>query len=208
ILHELVSDAQTFEQCEEDFINAFATLDTPRAREFLLGFVDPDIQVVELPRRIHREDVLVTRLTDLARRRPEVSIRLRELCELDLPGFNRHILSKVMASLGTPEAYYANLNLIDDTLPSPVPQGVWDQLERAFVERRPDGQNTSFFTLHARESNELRVRLFKMTIGDEKRRKSAFMLLGQIEEWRLEHGRPTGEPRHPDFASGHSWPPN
>ena len=42
---------------------------------------------------------------------------------------------------------------------------------------------------------------------DEKRRKSAFMLLGQIEEWRLEHGWPTGEPRHSDLASGQFWPP-
>ena len=32
------------------------------------------------------------------------------------------------------------------------------------------------------------------------------MLLGQIEEWRLEHGRPTDEPRHPDLASGQPWP--
>jgi hypothetical protein len=59
----------------------------------------------------------------------------------------------------------------------------------------------------ARTSNELRRRLFEMAGHDEKRRKAAFSLLGQIEEWRLEHGRPTGEPRHPDFASGEPWPP-
>jgi hypothetical protein len=74
-------------------------------------------------------------------------------------------------------------------------------------ERRPCGQSPNAFTEHARASNELRVRLFRMAIEDEKRRKSAFVLLGQIEEWRLEYGRPTGEPRHPDLASGQSWPP-
>ena len=109
--------------------------------------------------------------------------------------------------LGTPEALAANLSLIDDAKPSPVPQGIWDQLRTAFVERRPYGQSPNVFTEHARAANELRVRLFRMAIEDEKRRKSAFMLLGQIEEWRLEHGRPTGEPRHPDVASGQSWPP-
>jgi hypothetical protein len=57
-------------------------------------------------------------------------------------------------------------------------------------------------------TNELRALLFKMSIADGKRSKSAVMLLGQIEEWRLEYGRPTGEPRHPDLASGQSWPPN
>ena len=109
--------------------------------------------------------------------------------------------------LGTPEALAANLNLIDDAKPSPVPQGIWDQLESVFVERRPYGQNLNVFTEHARASNELRVRLFRMALQDLKRRESAFMLLGKIEEWRLAHGRPTGEPRHPNLASGQSWPP-
>ncbi|HEV7506086.1 MAG TPA: hypothetical protein VGS07_14350 [Thermoanaerobaculia bacterium] len=207
LLYELASDAQTFEQCENNFFNAFAALDTPRARDLLLGFVDPDICGIALTHLPHREDVLVARLTELARRGPEVAARLRELCERDLPELNRHVLSKAMNWLGTPEALAANMNLIDDTKSSPVPQGVREQLEGAFVERRSYGESTSVFTQHPRTSNELRVRLFRMAIEDEKRRKSAFMLLGQIEEWRLEHGRPTGEPRHPDLASGQSWPP-
>jgi hypothetical protein len=177
LLYELASDAQRFEQCEDNFINAVAALDTPRARELLLGFVDPDIRGIALTRRPHREDVLVARLTKLARRRPEPAARLLELCERDLPELNRHVLSKVMDLLGTPEALAANLNLIDDAKPSPVPQGVWDQLETAFVERRPDGQSPDVFTEHARASNELRVRLFRMALEDRKRRKSAFMLL-------------------------------
>ena len=207
LLYELASDAHTFEQCEDNFINAFAALDTPHARELLMGFVDPNIRGIALMRRPHCEDVLVARLMELARRRPEAAVRLRELCERDLPELNRHVLSKVMDRLGTPEALAANLSLIDDAKPSPVPQGIWDQLETTFIERRPYGQSPNVFTEHARASNELRVRLFRMAIEDEKRRKSAFMLLGQIEEWRLEHGRPMGEPRHPDLASGQSWPP-
>lgn len=207
LLYELASDAPTFEQCEDNFINAFAALNTPRARELLLGFVDPDIPAVALTRRLRREDALVARLAELARRRPEMAARLQELCKRDLSELNRHALSKVMDRLGTPDALAANLNLIDDASPSPVPQGIWDQLKSAFVERRLHEQNPNVFTERARASNELRVRLFRMAIEDEKRRKSAFMLLGRIEEWRLEHGRPTGEPRHPDLASGQSWPP-
>ncbi|MBI3802629.1 MAG: hypothetical protein HY282_02575 [Nitrospirae bacterium] len=207
LLYALASDAPTFEQCEDNFINAFAALDTQRARELLLGFVDPDIRGIALTRGPDREDVLVARLTELAQRRPEAAARLRELCERDLPELNRHVLSKVMNRLGTPEALVANLNLINDARPSTVPQGIWDQLKSTFVERRPDGQSPNVFTEHARASNELRVRLFRMALEDRKRRRSAFMLLGQIEEWRLEHGRPTGEPRHPDLASGQSWPP-
>ena len=134
-------------------------------------------------------------------------MRLQELCERDLPQINRQVLSKVMGWLGTTESLATNLNLIDDANRPPVPRGVWDQLESAFVERRPDGQNSNAFTLRARASNELRARLFRMANEDEKRRGAALMLLGKIEEWRLEYGRPTDEPRHPDLASGQSWPP-
>jgi len=207
LLYELASDERTFKQCEDNFINAIAALDTPRARELLLGFVDPDTRGIALTHRPHREDVLVAWLTDLAQRRPEAAARLHELCECDLPELNRDFLSKVMSWLGTPEALAANLNLIDDARPSPIPQGLWDQLESAFVERRPYEQSPNTFTLHARASNEQRVQLLRMMLEDPKRRKSAFMLLSQIEVWRLEYGRPMGEQRHPDLASGQFWPP-
>lgn len=206
LLFELSSRAQTFEQCEESFINALAVLYTPRARELLLGFVDPDIRGIALTRCSHREDVLIARLTELAQRSPVAGAHLQQLCERDLPEFNRKVLSRVMDWLGTPETLSANLYLIDDAKPTPVPQGIWNQLENAFVERRPYGHDPNVFTMQAHASNDLRMRLFRMALQDPKRRKSAFMLLGEIEKWRLIHGRPAGEPRHPDLASGQLWP--
>ena len=166
ILYELASDGQTFEQCEDNIINAIAALDTPRGRELLLGFVDPDIRAIPLTRRPRREDILVTRLTELAQHDPEVAARLRNLCERKLPEFNRHVLSRVMGGLGTAEAMLANLNLVDDTEPSSIPQGLSDQLERAFVKREPYGQNHNAFTVHARVSNDLRARLLRMALED------------------------------------------
>jgi hypothetical protein len=160
-----------------------------------------------LARPLQRADVLIARVADLARREPTIATRLLALCERDLPDANRHLLSMVIGWLGTAEALAASLNLVDDSKPSPVPQGVWEQIEAAFCERRSYGENPNAFTQHARVSNELRIRVFKMATADEQRRRSAFRLLGQIEEWRLEHGRPAGEPRHPDFESGLPWPP-
>lgn len=207
-LLELASDPKLFEVCEDNFINAFAALDTPRAREVLLGLIEPGAGGIILSRRPHREDVLVARITDLARREPTIARRLIALCERDLPDLNRYLLSKVMSWLGTPEALAGALSLIDDSKGrDAIPWGVRELLEGAFVERRPYGDSPGVFTQHACASNELRSSLFKMTTQDEKRRKSAFELLGQIEEWRLERGRPTGEPRHPDFQSGSPWPP-
>ena len=132
-----------------------------------------------------------------------------------------------MASLGTHDAFAANLKLVDDANHPPVPEGVWEQLKSAFLEQRPYRQDPNpeeapgpsagnrvevqapdgVFTVHARASNTLRALLFRMALEDQKRRESAFLLLGAIERWRLEHGRPLGEPRHPHLASGQSWPP-
>lgn len=187
----------------------YAVIDTPRARELLVGFVDPDISGLALSEESHVRGhlALAPRLVELSRRCPEVAARLRQLCEVDLPDSNRLVLAEVMKLLGTPESIAASISLADDAKRPPVPRALWEQLENTFVERRPDGKFTSAFTQHARAANELRGRLFVMTAKDEKRRKSATMMLGQIERWRLEYGRPADEPRHPDFASRHDWPP-
>ena len=207
LLYEIASDVHAFEQCEDCLINAIAAFDVPRAQEMLLSLVDPDIHGIAPPDCLHDEDVLVARLTELAQRQPAICARLQELCDRDLPEFNRRVLSKTMGWIGTPEALSANLNLIDDARPWPVPQGVWDQLEAAFVQQRPYGQDANVSSRHARASNDLRLRLFRMAIQDPRRRRSACVLLGRIEDWRLEYGRSTGEPRHPDLASDESWPP-
>ena len=206
LLYELAADAQAFEQCEHEIINAIATLNSPDAQELLMGAVDPDIRGIASPRHHHSEEALITQLNELAEHRHEVGERLQELCEHDLPETDRHLLSRVMGRSGTPEAVFANLNLIDDAKRLPIPHGVREQLEMAFVERRPYRGGPGAFTLHARAANEIRAGLLRMAHEDRKRQESAFRLLGQIEVWRLEHGRPTDEPRHPDLASGKSWP--
>ena len=109
--------------------------------------------------------------------------------------------------IGTPEAISAGLNLIDDHSNPPVPYEVWQQVEAAFVERQPYEKGQNIYTLVARSSNAIRAKLFELATKDECRKKSVFSLLGQIEEWRLEYGRPTGEPRHPALALGNPWPP-
>src|SRR5262249_35559228 len=46
LLCAIASDRGAFEHCDDTLLNAFASLDTPRARELLLGFVDPDVRGV------------------------------------------------------------------------------------------------------------------------------------------------------------------
>ena len=157
--------------------------------------------------RIDRDDGLVWHVADLAKKDAKVEARLRDLSERDLSPLKRHLLSRVLGSMQTAEALLANLNLIDDRLPSPIPRGTWEQVEAAFVQRRPSDQMENAFTLEASAANYVRAKLFDMAAHDSRRRRAAFSLLGHIEEWRLEHGRPTGEPRHPSFGSTDPWPP-
>ena len=190
----------------EPWINAVARLDTPAARDLLLSFVEPTIPGVDAEIELRWHDLLSARIAVIAKRFPEVETRLRRLAETDLPPPKRLRLAAVLNAIGTPETLRAGLKLIDDHARPSIPQDTFDHIEAAFVERRPHEQTENMYTLSARAANEVRTTLFDMATRDDRRKKAAFSLLGQIEEWRLEYGRPTGEPRHPAFQSGEPWP--
>ena len=130
-----------------------------------------------------------------------------QLAETDLPALKRLRLAAVLNAIGTPESLMAALKLIDDRVQPSIPPGTFAHVEEAFVERRPYEQSENTYTHAARASNTVRATLFEMVVEDDRRKKSAFSLLGQIEGWRLEYGRPTAEPRHPAVQSGEPWPP-
>ena len=136
----------------------------------------------------------------------EMTRRLFELCQLELSPQRRAVLCAVMPQLGTPDALLAGLDLIDDAAGNPVPYDLWRGLESAFVEHRPYGDSGYTFSLVPRDANHVRSKLLNIATSDTRRKKSASKLLGQIEIWRLEHGRPAGEPRHPALETGAPWP--
>ena len=109
--------------------------------------------------------------------------------------------------MGMQDDVIAGLSLIDDSAHPPVPYGLQQAIENYFLESRPYGKSGNAYTLVPRGSNEIRARLYTMALRDDRRRWSALALLGQIEVWRVEHGRPSTEPRHPAFDSGAPWPP-
>ena len=205
-LVELGLDKERAEQLGDAWINAVAVVDSPESRDLLLSFVDPELPGLPSEVDLSRDDVLAARLVELARLDQTIEQRLLQLCDSNLPPAKRSLLAKVVGQLGDVEAVSAGLNLIDDTVSTPIPYGILKQLEDAFVERRPHGESQGTYTLEPRSSNAIRARLLEMATKDERRKKSALRLLGQIEEWRLEYGRPAGEPRHPAFDLGESWP--
>jgi len=210
LLRELASAAGGgFQSFAAEWIDAIAALDTAESKRILLSFVDPDIPQTGLEPHLeyyHRER-LASRIVDIAQSDAGVKKRLYSLCARQLPPGMRLLLAEVVARLGTGEALSAGLDLIRDHVRPPVPYELLRGIENVFLDRRPYGGAAQVYTLEPRAANEIKSRLFAMVLNDLDRRRSAWALLGQIESWRLEYGRPGGEPRHPAVDSGEPWPP-
>jgi len=198
-----------FQQIAREWLEALANCPLQGAKAIMLSFVDPDARMPVGDRALpdHATDFLAGRLSDLARTDPSVAERIIQLTGIPLSRQQRVIIAKVIAWMNSPTALLAGLNLIDDASTPGTPYEIHRAIEDVVLEKRPSGGNSQSYTLAPRGANDLKARLFEMAKHDPQRAKSAYMLLAQIEEWRLEYGRPPSEPRHPDFDSGEMWPP-
>jgi hypothetical protein len=201
-------DGKGVDALGESWIEAIAALESARSSEILLSFVDPNAKLFSrdfLPD--HRYGDLLARL--LAERTAKDKVlkgRLVELANGDLPSTKRMLLAKVFAQFSGDVDRVEGLCVIRDD-GSGISYELLRSLEDAFLERRPYGPGSDAVTLVPRGSNVLRKRLFEMSQTDPLRKHSAIALLGQIEVWRLEHGHPPEEPRHPVIESEVPWPP-
>jgi len=198
-----------FQQIAKEWLEAVASCPLPRARAIMLSFVDPDAGSSVGDRTLpdYAIGFLAGCLFDLARTDSSVAERIIQLTAIPISGQQRMIVAKVIAWLNSAAALRAGLNLIDDASTPGIPYEIYRAIEDVVLEKRPYGGSSQSYTLAPCGANDLKERLFEMAKRDPRRAKSAYVLLDQIEEWRLEYGRPPSEPRHPDFDSGEMWPP-
>ncbi|MBZ5677984.1 MAG: hypothetical protein LAP61_27365 [Acidobacteriia bacterium] len=197
-----------FQHVARDWLEAIAASPHPGATPVLMGFIDSgseDAVVPDLPE--HAMNFLAGTLSERARTDASLAARIIQLSSQPVSGQRRLILAQLVGWLGCPEALLAGLNLIDDASTDPVPYELWKAIEDVFLEKRSGKASPQSYTLVPRAASDIKERLFEMAKHDPKRAKTAYNLLGQIEEWRLEYGRPASEPRHPLYESGESWPP-
>jgi hypothetical protein len=190
------------------WIKAVAQLGGRRSNEVLLSFVDPNQKLFakESVPDYQNGDALARLMADRGEQDGEFKAELFRLANGDLPPAKRMLLAKTFSRFQAEDDLVAGLCVLRDD-GSGFPYELLRSIENAFLERRPYGAEGHAYTLAPRGSNALRKRLLEMAQADPARKRSAFALLGQIEVWRLEYGRPADEPRHPGVESADPWPP-
>lgn len=203
------SEEQRLEGITGDWIDAVANIGTPEAIRTILSFIDPEIEQhsLRLTFDYFHQERLASKVASIAGDDPSIRDRLLLLCTRNLPPPMRLLLADCVTRLGTRDGILAGLDLIHDDATPSIPPALIRNLEAVFVERRPYGSSENTYTLEPQSANDIRSRLFEMTVNDESRKHSAWSILAQIESWRIEYGRPTSEPRHPNIESGIPWPP-
>jgi hypothetical protein len=111
------------------WINAIAALDTPRAREILMSFIDPESPEVTGTLKTGREDVLLRRIAELAGKYPTIRSRILDLCQVSLDRAKRNLLASVIAQLGDSESLLQALYLLDDELSPELPYDLGKAVE-------------------------------------------------------------------------------
>jgi hypothetical protein len=200
-------DGSAVAQIGDEWIRAVAQLGGKRSNEVLLSFVDPDQKLFTkdfLP-DYQNGNVLARLLAERAEHDSEFKAELFRLASGELPQTKRTLLAKAFSFFQREDDLVAGLCVLRDD-ESGLPYELLRTIENTFLEHRPYGKETNVYTVAPRGSNALRKRLLEMAQMDPLRKHSAFALLGQIEVWRLEHGRPMDEPRHPAIESGAYWP--
>jgi hypothetical protein len=195
---------QGLQNMEDAWIEALRRLNIPAARDVLLSFIDPQIPLtgININFGYHYTVKFAAVISEWARQTPALKQRLLTLSEGSLTPAQTHLLPAIYQELGGDDTMLAGVNLLRGTILSFNERG----FETLFLEHRPYGRSNSY-ELIPRDARQSRARLFQSVLNDPTRRQAAFSILGQVEVWRVEHGRPTGEPRHPMIESGVPWPP-
>jgi len=190
---------------EDAWIEALARLNLPASRQILLSYIDPEIPWVGVNISFdHRKTQLFAgSVAESARQDPALKERLLSLSSSASTPTQKTLLAAIYRELGSEDAMLAGVNLLQRSMSSWRPDR---GLETLFLERQPyDGSGA--FSLVPRNAEQVRAKLFQMVLNDPSRCRAAFSVLGQVEVWRIEHGRPQTEPRHPMIETGEPWPP-
>jgi hypothetical protein len=185
-----------------DVLSALAEHRSVEARDVVLAELDR-LESSPPPSPLGTADAVAKALREFATALPDTIDVLRARAPALRAAASREVVTAVIASLanGAPTGRATVLDVLptirDDARP-PVTFDAGEAIQVAFLERRPTGSPNTY-TPTPRSANALRRELFAM-YRDPVRSRSARRLLTEIENLRIEYGRPADEAHHPDIA--------
>jgi len=204
-LIELAQDPVVFKKQSRELIKALSSSRLQTAIKAIMSTIDQEItdEKIPFPDDYFEIQMMAQSIADLCQKDREIENRIFELCNKNMLPKQRELILNVIKYISSTQAIKAGLNMMQES----VPYSLLDVIENSFLEKVPSAQFEGSYTLKPRENDEIRSYLFDMVLDDEKRSNSAFSLLSHIDQWRLEHGKPSGESRHPNIKRGVPWPP-
>jgi hypothetical protein len=210
LMNEFVGPGtSTFTAVATEWIEAVGNLGGRGAATTLLAFIETGrtAQSHVSSKDHHLFELAANRIATLARTDDDLQSEI--IAMVNVPGSLERdfVIIKTVSALGSLDALLTTLNLaIEDRShrwPYYVLEGVFQDLCLIKRQTAPDANS---YTLEPTPAVELRRHLLEIAATGDRRSRNAFSLLGQIDVWRLEHGKPPQEPRHPAIESGVHWP--
>ena len=199
----------TFSAVATEWIEAVGYFGGRDGATTLLAFIETGCTAQNrvLPHDHHLFELAANRIATLAQTDDELQSKILALVNVPGPPERDFVIIKTVAALSSLDAMLTTLNLAIEDRSHRWPYYV---LEEAFQElcliKRRTPPDSNSYTLEPTPAVELRRRLLEIATAGDRRSRNAFSLLGQIDVWRLEHGKPPREPRHPAIESGVQWP--
>jgi hypothetical protein len=199
----------TFSTVATEWIEAVGNFGGRDGATTLLAFIETGCTAQNrvLPHDHHLFELAANRIATLAQTDDELQSKILALVNVPGPPERDFVIIKTVAALSSLDAMLTTLNLAIEDRSHRWPYYV---LEEAFQElcliKRRTPPDSNSYTLEPTPAVELRRRLLEIATAGDRRSRNAFSLLGQIDVWRLEHGKPPREPRHPAIESGVQWP--
>jgi hypothetical protein len=208
VLEQILSQPHAREHLGNSWIDAIAQIGSSASRDILLGLITGSDNDIPRAGGWGRNDRAAFHLAALFREDDAVRKKLLTLEKSKLSARGRDLLVRTLLQVGTEEALFSCLDAMNASgLDGYTAHKLHEGFEEMFVKHVPISERSNAYRLSPRPANAFRSRLIEVSQTEGPSQESAKRLLMQIEFWRLEHGKPNGEARHPQFAKEVPWPP-
>jgi hypothetical protein len=205
VLTELLPRLEPQTNYENRILSAIASNPTPEASTVLLRLIETDA-VLKYSQEIFREDTITRRLKESAINDPKFMQRLFAVLEAKTDARYEGLVAVVLREIDDPTARSLVCRYLDDQA---YPQGGHTAayvLMNQFSRETESEHGSGWREIHPQANAPLRRHLYMLASRPNPSRNRARKLLLDLEESRVERGRPVNETRHPAIETGSNWP--